>query len=156
MFAKSLSGPSAPKASAASLPPRLLRLLPAGATVAGWGSHPLKDRAFAQRTKLFIIKDLLAERVAADSAPKLLNSFELVRENALPSPPPAIPPRASGFPRPPPVQPGLARLADRMVGKSEIFFDFPLVGRDLVQDPLERRNACRASREGASFRRGDS
>jgi hypothetical protein len=35
---------------APNLPPRLLRLLPAGATVAGWGSHPLKDRAFARRT----------------------------------------------------------------------------------------------------------
>ena len=43
-----------PKASAASLPPRLLRLLPAGATVAGWDSHPLKDRAFARRTKYSI------------------------------------------------------------------------------------------------------
>ncbi|MHB1737497.1 MAG: hypothetical protein ACYCQM_13195, partial [Acidithiobacillus sp.] len=37
-------------ASAASLPPRLPRLLPAGATVAGRDSHPLKDRAFARRT----------------------------------------------------------------------------------------------------------
>ena len=55
MFAKSLSGPSTPKASVASLPPRLLRLLPAGAKVAGWGSHPLKDRAFARRTRYLII-----------------------------------------------------------------------------------------------------
>jgi hypothetical protein len=31
-------------------PARLLRLLPAGATVAGWDSHPLEDRAFARRT----------------------------------------------------------------------------------------------------------
>jgi peptidoglycan/LPS O-acetylase OafA/YrhL len=29
---------------------RLLRLRPAGATVAGWDSHPLEDRAFARRT----------------------------------------------------------------------------------------------------------
>lgn len=29
---------------------RLLRLLPAGAKDAGWGSHPLKDGAFARRT----------------------------------------------------------------------------------------------------------
>src|SRR5437016_9151667 len=55
MFAKSLSGPSTPKASVASLPPRLLRLLPAGAKVAGWGSHPLKDRAFARRTRYLIV-----------------------------------------------------------------------------------------------------
>jgi hypothetical protein len=32
------------------LPPRLLRLLPAGATVAGRDSHPLKDRALARHT----------------------------------------------------------------------------------------------------------
>ena len=44
--------PSTSKASAASLPPRLLRLLPAGAKIAGRGSHPLKDRAFARRTNL--------------------------------------------------------------------------------------------------------
>jgi len=29
---------------------RLLQLLPAGAIIAGWGSHPLEDRAFARRT----------------------------------------------------------------------------------------------------------
>ena len=46
-----LKRPSTPEASAASLPPRLLRLLPAGAKVAGWDSHPLKDRAFARRTR---------------------------------------------------------------------------------------------------------
>ena len=45
ILAKPLTGPTTPKASAASLPPRLLRLLPAGAKAAGWGSHPLKDRA---------------------------------------------------------------------------------------------------------------
>src|SRR5437016_3029709 len=55
MFAKSLSGPSTPKASVASLPPRLLRLLQPGAKVAGWGSHPLKDRAFARRTRYLIV-----------------------------------------------------------------------------------------------------
>ncbi len=42
--------PLTPEASAASLPPRLLQLLPAGAKVAGWDSHPLKDRALARRT----------------------------------------------------------------------------------------------------------
>jgi hypothetical protein len=46
-----LQGPFTSKASAASSPPRLLRLLPAGATVAGWDLHPLKDRAFARRTE---------------------------------------------------------------------------------------------------------
>ena len=42
--------PSTPEASAASLPPRLLRLLPAGATVAGRDSHPLKTDACPRRT----------------------------------------------------------------------------------------------------------
>jgi len=42
--------PSTPKASIASLPPRPLRLLPAGASVAGWESHPLRNRAFSRRT----------------------------------------------------------------------------------------------------------
>lgn len=51
-IAKSLEGPSTPKASTASLPPRLLRLLPAGATVAGRVSHPLEDSAFSRRTKI--------------------------------------------------------------------------------------------------------
>lgn len=49
-------GPSTPEASVASLPLRLLRLLPAGATVAGWDSHPLKDRAFARRTEHGVIR----------------------------------------------------------------------------------------------------
>ena len=48
--------PSTPKASADSLPPLLLRLLPAGATVAGWVSHPLKIAAFSRRTELFGLK----------------------------------------------------------------------------------------------------
>ena len=39
-------GPSTLEASAASLPPRPFQLLPAGATVAGWESHPLRERAF--------------------------------------------------------------------------------------------------------------
>ena len=43
-------GPSAPKASTALLPPPLLRLLPAGATVAGRDSHPLEDSALSRRT----------------------------------------------------------------------------------------------------------
>jgi hypothetical protein len=38
-----MSWPATPEASTASLPPRLLRLLPAGA-VAGWGFHPLEKR----------------------------------------------------------------------------------------------------------------
>jgi len=38
-----------PKASAISLPPWLLRLLPAGA-VAGWDLHPLENAAFPRRT----------------------------------------------------------------------------------------------------------
>ena len=50
MFAKFLTEPSTPEASAASLPPRLLQLLPAGAKVAGRDSHPLKDGALARRT----------------------------------------------------------------------------------------------------------
>ena len=47
--------PFTPEASAASLPPRLLQLLPAGAKVAGWDLHPLKDRALARRTLTFEI-----------------------------------------------------------------------------------------------------
>src|SRR5258708_9331968 len=38
-----------PKASASSLPPWLLRLLPAGA-VAGWDLHPLENAALSRRT----------------------------------------------------------------------------------------------------------
>src|SRR5262249_5041954 len=45
-----LRRPSASKASAVSLPPLPLRLLPAGAKVAGWDLHSLKNRAFARRT----------------------------------------------------------------------------------------------------------
>jgi hypothetical protein len=40
-----------PKASASSLPPWLLRLLPAGA-IAGWGLHPLESAALSRRTPL--------------------------------------------------------------------------------------------------------
>ena len=40
-----------------SLPVRLLRLLPAGAIVAGWDSHPLEDRAFARRTDNLTLND---------------------------------------------------------------------------------------------------
>ena len=39
-----------PKASDISSPPCLLRLLPAGAIVAGWASHPLESAAFSRRT----------------------------------------------------------------------------------------------------------
>jgi len=44
-----ISWHASPKASTASLPPQLLRLLPAGA-VAGWGFHPLGSAALARRT----------------------------------------------------------------------------------------------------------
>ena len=53
MFAKSLTEPSTPEASAASLPPRLLRLLPVGTKITGWDSHPLEDSALARRTLNF-------------------------------------------------------------------------------------------------------
>ena len=43
--------PSTPKASTALLPPPLLRLLPAGATLTGRVSHPLKIAAFPRRTE---------------------------------------------------------------------------------------------------------
>src|SRR5207247_7617997 len=43
--------PFASKASAVSLPPLPLRLLPAGAKVAGWDLHPLKSAALARRTR---------------------------------------------------------------------------------------------------------
>ena len=50
--------PSTPEASAASLPPLLLRLLPAGATLAGWVSHPLKMCAFTRHTVKSMLKDV--------------------------------------------------------------------------------------------------
>jgi len=50
MITKSLKEPSTPEASDASLPPRLLQLLPAGTKVAGRDSHPLKNSALARRT----------------------------------------------------------------------------------------------------------
>lgn len=43
--------PSAPEALTASLPPRSLRLLPAGATDAGWVYLPLRERTFSRRTR---------------------------------------------------------------------------------------------------------
>jgi hypothetical protein len=43
-------GPFPSKASAVLLPPLPLRLLPAGATVAGWELHPLKIAALTRRT----------------------------------------------------------------------------------------------------------
>ena len=45
-----LTRPFASKASAVSLPPLPPRLLLAGATVARWDLHPLKNDAFARRT----------------------------------------------------------------------------------------------------------
>jgi hypothetical protein len=47
-----LERPFPSKASAASSPPRPLRLLLAGATVARWELHPLKNDAFARRTDI--------------------------------------------------------------------------------------------------------
>ena len=44
-------GPATLEASAASLPPRPFQLLPAGTTVAGWESHPLRERAFPRHTE---------------------------------------------------------------------------------------------------------
>ena len=41
---------STPKALTASLPPRPLRLLPAGQAVAGWVYLPLRERTFSRRT----------------------------------------------------------------------------------------------------------
>ena len=46
--------PTTPKALTASLPPRPLRLLPAGEAVAGWGYLPLRERTFPRRTELQI------------------------------------------------------------------------------------------------------
>lgn len=53
MFAKSLSEPSSPEASAASFPPQLLRLLPVGTKITGRDSHPLEDSTLARRTLNF-------------------------------------------------------------------------------------------------------
>ena len=50
--------PFASKASAVSLPPPPLRLLPAGATFAGWELHPLKTHAFSRRTKGTDFRDI--------------------------------------------------------------------------------------------------
>src|SRR6267154_1926848 len=50
LLAGSPMRPFASKASAVSLPPLPLRLLLAGATVARWESHPLKNDAFPRRT----------------------------------------------------------------------------------------------------------
>ena len=58
MFARFLKEPSIPEASAASLPPRLLQLLPAGAKVAGRVSHPLEDSAFARRTRMKVLVEV--------------------------------------------------------------------------------------------------
>ena len=54
------------KASAASLPPLPLRLLLAGATVARWELHPLKNDALARRTD---IQRILGQRSSASCRP---------------------------------------------------------------------------------------
>jgi len=60
MLAKSLNEPSTPEASVASLPQRLLRLLPAGTIVAGRDSHPLKNNASSQRTSTNPIENMFS------------------------------------------------------------------------------------------------
>jgi hypothetical protein len=50
LFAEPLERPFSSRAPTGWLPPRSSRLLPAGATVAGWELHPLKIAAFARRT----------------------------------------------------------------------------------------------------------
>src|SRR5712672_2536083 len=59
-----------PKASASSLPPWLLRLLPAGA-VAGWALHPLENAALSRRTPDADIRPVRGLQV---SEPQLLFS----------------------------------------------------------------------------------
>jgi len=49
-----LAWPVTSKASATSLPPWLLRLLPAGA-FAGWDSHPLESAALSRRTPFLAV-----------------------------------------------------------------------------------------------------
>ena len=55
---------ASPEASTTSLPPQLLRLLPAG-TVAGWGFHPRGNAALPRRTpgadinRLFVLRPFL-------------------------------------------------------------------------------------------------
>ena len=49
-LAESLKRPFPSQASTASLPPQLLRLLPAGAKVAGWELHPLRKPRLSRRT----------------------------------------------------------------------------------------------------------
>src|SRR5262249_38432689 len=64
--------PSASKASAASLPPLPLRLLPAGAKVAGWDLHPLKNCAFARRTEYASYLAARAEELRNDPIDALI------------------------------------------------------------------------------------
>ena len=46
-----------------SLPTSPLRLLPTGATLVGWDSHPLEFRAFSRRTELFGLEVLQCQSV---------------------------------------------------------------------------------------------
>jgi len=57
-----------PKASAISLPPWLLRLLPAGA-IAGWDFHPLESAAFARRTGTADIRGLVVSTGRVENDP---------------------------------------------------------------------------------------
>ena len=58
------------KASAVSSPPRLLRLLPAGAKVAGWVCLPLGDRAFPRRTSRPARASLMLQPVGLLNRPR--------------------------------------------------------------------------------------
>jgi hypothetical protein len=64
LLAESPMRPFTSKASAVSLPPLPLRLLLAGATVARWKLHPLKNDAFARRTDIHDIVNVLGYRYA--------------------------------------------------------------------------------------------
>src|SRR5262249_41831749 len=61
-LAESPTCPFPSKASAVSFPPRLPRLLPAGAKVAGWVCLPLGDRAFPRRTERRAFFRVLGQR----------------------------------------------------------------------------------------------
>jgi len=66
--------PSTPKALTASLPPRPLRLLPAGEAVAGWVYLPLRERTFPRRTE--IQASTAAQRTTPTSTPNESTKFQ--------------------------------------------------------------------------------